>query len=797
MRRATVAALTACAVALSSPAAAMAVQVPHQDQASMQAEDTSDVAAEETDELPSNYKENEGETVLQSIKMTGNATYSYVIDVPAGYCNNDAFVYIEHANGDTEKLRRTIQTDSESTITVSVRVKGSALVASTLELWDTDSSTSGTYDDHDVPSEWNPFTLQDMYAAFSQGTADCGPVVETAACRAELVRSGESAISPVSTETPMLQAFQKLPGTTYHSHYARNYVTPEDGGFCVGSFEYQFKESVSESPSYDAPPAVGIKLYVGREYAGYVAEAYIDAGLKAISAGRLRPETSRLWTWVDESGSLTVPIGYLESTYKDEFGNDTVAAVRFDANRDEVADGSISYQGRISVNLKPQAHLESGNMLITNNVPVELDTGSGLKVSLFDCSALVSMGSTFAGKGGSGTGYEEPRPGGKQLGHFNLSFSHMYLDGSQKDGTVTFRCSVDKGFAGRKVKVYSADNWAPTVIDEIRTYTVDGDGIFYITMPLEGEQGGGDATGSINMARTNYEFIVNLEPSDALDISSAAVAEIPPQTWTGKAIEPKPAVTINGAALIEGTDYTLSYVDNVDEGTAKVIITGRGGYTGTVEIEFQIAKGGEPTGPDTPTGPDEPVDNPYQDLAEDKWYYGAVLKATELGIMNGYGDGTVFGAEDTLAREQAAAVLYNYLGEGAQAPAAPMPDVLNSWYTDAVNWAVANGVMDGYEGQNKFGIGDPLSREQFCAVIAKAVGADTSGADLSVLDGFPDASEISPWARPSVAWAVESGVISGVELPDGTRLLQPVRNLIRGEMAAMVVNAIEQGVLAK
>ena len=72
------------------------------------------------------------------------------------------------------------------------------------------------------------------------------------------------------------------------------------------------------------------------------------------------------------------------------------------------------------------------------------------------------------------------------------------------------------------------------------------------------------------------------------DISKAGVAKIADQTETGKALTPKPTVTFDGKTLVEGTDYTLSYKDNTKAGTATVVITGKGAYTGTKSATFVI-----------------------------------------------------------------------------------------------------------------------------------------------------------------------------------------------------------------
>ena len=59
--------------------------------------------------------------------------------------------------------------------------------------------------------------------------------------------------------------------------------------------------------------------------------------------------------------------------------------------------------------------------------------------------------------------------------------------------------------------------------------------------------------------------------------------------YTGKPITPKPTITFwDGTVLREGTDYTLSYSDNVDIGTAQVTATGKGSYEGSVTVKFSI-----------------------------------------------------------------------------------------------------------------------------------------------------------------------------------------------------------------
>ena len=190
------------------------------------------------------------------------------------------------------------------------------------------------------------------------------------------------------------------------------------------------------------------------------------------------------------------------------------------------------------------------------------------------------------------------------------------------------------------------------------------------------------------------------------------------------------------------------------------------------------------------------VTHGFTDVDATQWYHDPIDWAVSVGAMHGYADSTLFGPADGLLREQAATVMWNIMANGDLDAALSMHfDVFQSdWYAPYVNWAVQEGVMQGYSADD-FGIGDVLTREQFAAIIANATGADVSQADTSVLSGFPDRSLVSDWAVQTMAWAVENGVINGYELEDGTLELQANRTITRAEMAAMLMNAVEEGVM--
>ena len=76
--------------------------------------------------------------------------------------------------------------------------------------------------------------------------------------------------------------------------------------------------------------------------------------------------------------------------------------------------------------------------------------------------------------------------------------------------------------------------------------------------------------------------------------SSATIAAISEQTYTGKALTPAPVVKYGATTLTKNVDYKLAYSKNVNAGTATVTATGMGRYSGGVSRTFTINKAANP-----------------------------------------------------------------------------------------------------------------------------------------------------------------------------------------------------------
>ena len=84
-------------------------------------------------------------------------------------------------------------------------------------------------------------------------------------------------------------------------------------------------------------------------------------------------------------------------------------------------------------------------------------------------------------------------------------------------------------------------------------------------------------------------FVVNVT-KPLVNVDTLSVSSIKAQTYTGKAITPAITVKDGSKVLKSGTDYTVTYTNNVNPGTAAVTIKGIGSYTGERSVSFKIEK---------------------------------------------------------------------------------------------------------------------------------------------------------------------------------------------------------------
>ena len=172
---------------------------------------------------------------------------------------------------------------------------------------------------------------------------------------------------------------------------------------------------------------------------------------------------------------------------------------------------------------------------------------------------------------------------------------------------------------------------------------------------------------------------------------------------------------------------------------------------------------------------------PFVDVTN-HWAYTDIKRVYNRGWMVGE-SATIFAPDQDLTRAMLAVILYAMAGEPEVTAANPFSDVpAGEWYTDAVIWAAANGIVVGC-GDGTFQPDMAVTRAQAAVMLcgyAAFAGRDvTARADLSA---FGDAADIPAWAQAEMQWANAEKLILG---RDG-KLLAPNVAATRAEMASIL-----------
>ena len=186
-----------------------------------------------------------------------------------------------------------------------------------------------------------------------------------------------------------------------------------------------------------------------------------------------------------------------------------------------------------------------------------------------------------------------------------------------------------------------------------------------------------------------------------------------------------------------------------------------------------------------PTALAEKADD-FTDVSRSDWYYQFVDYVTSKGYFNGVADKT-FAPADNMTRAMFVTVLFRFDGAKGDRSQSAFTDVApGEWYTDAINWAAANRIVDGV-GDGKFAPNDPITRAQMCTMIEryltlykkawKVTLPETGSVSVMV-----DENAIPAYALAAVKQCQRHGLVNGFE--DGT--FRPNELSTRAQVAAVI-----------
>ena len=284
-----------------------------------------------------------------------------------------------------------------------------------------------------------------------------------------------------------------------------------------------------------------------------------------------------------------------------------------------------------------------------------------------------------------------------------------------------------------------------TAVGEPATFSVDLSGVAYYQAPSHG--GSGSSGGS---ASTTYTLTFETN-------GGSAISKVTKNK--GTTIDLAQYAPTKSGATFEGW--------YADKGLTKKITSVKLDANTTVYAKWTEA----------------PVSGlPFGDVKTADWFYNDVKYVYEKGMMAGTA-ADVFAPNATTTRAMIVTILYRLEGSPAVTGTSAFVDVpAGQWYTDAVNWAAANQIVNGTSATT-FAPNDSITREQMAAILyryAQYKGYDvTKKADLS---GYSDNSQVSAYAKDALAWANAAKLINGVT----NTTLAPQGNATRAQVSAIL-----------
>ncbi|HIR91683.1 MAG TPA: S-layer homology domain-containing protein [Candidatus Limicola stercorigallinarum] len=235
----------------------------------------------------------------------------------------------------------------------------------------------------------------------------------------------------------------------------------------------------------------------------------------------------------------------------------------------------------------------------------------------------------------------------------------------------------------------------------------------------------------VTVAEGNGHGTVEVDPERAREGQTVTVTPAPDE---GYAVESVTVTTEDGTEVpvTEGEDGIWTFT--MPAGPV------------TVEVGFHCL-GGEAC----PT-------RPFGDVPVDAWYHDTMDWAVEEGLLTGYEDGTI-GPDNTLSRSQLVTMLWRRAGSPETDAELTFTDCdPDAFYAEAVAWAASEGIVMGYGDGSSFGPEDPVTREQLAVIFWRQAGEPEASTDLSA---FTDGSSASAYAVPALKWAVETSLLFG------------------------------------
>lgn len=286
----------------------------------------------------------------------------------------------------------------------------------------------------------------------------------------------------------------------------------------------------------------------------------------------------------------------------------------------------------------------------------------------------------------------------------------------------------------------------------------------------------------------SVDFAVISEPVKAtkldLDVHSLALKVGETGTLVPE-YTPEPSLQSDKELIWTSFNPEVATVDANGVVTADVTLYAKWSKTAVVEPDpTPVLPPVTPIAPSKPAEPTPEKKATFVDVPTSHWAYDAVQTVVDLGLFNGV-SANKFDPSGEMTRAMLVTVLWRLENKPAAAFTGTFADVKSGqYYTTAVEWALANGVVNGVSPVS-FAPDSVVAREQIAAILWRLEGSPVVSGDLS---RFHDGNTVSGYAKQAMIWAVSVGLFSG----DASGNLRPTAAASRAEVATLMCRYVEK-----
>lgn len=256
-----------------------------------------------------------------------------------------------------------------------------------------------------------------------------------------------------------------------------------------------------------------------------------------------------------------------------------------------------------------------------------------------------------------------------------------------------------------------------------------------------------------------------------------------------KTEQPDIVIETDGKVLKNGVDYYLTYNDNINVGTATLVVNFIGNYTGTQEKSFNIINGRSSGGGSSVRATPKPTATPMPTLIPTEI---PEEKIEHTAYIEGYNG--LFRPESDMTRAEAATIFARLVSERKNEDIAgysSFKDVDNSdWYAEYIAYLEKYDIISGYD-DGTFKPHNSITRAEFTSVCTHfyELFEDISVSGRNV---FCDVSD-SYWAASYICADSDMEWIEGYE--DGT--FRPDNDITRAEVVAIINRVLNRGMYSE